>query len=180
MEVWKKIPGYDGYEVSNLGQVRSWRSRNGRGCASSPHLLKSTPFVGRPYLRVALTGNSGVVSHHRVHRLVLEAFIGSCPEGMEGCHKDGNPANNALTNLRWGTKASNFEDQITHGTRRKGELHHRSAMSDQVRAEILASLSHLSGHGNRDSTGLAKRLAEQHGVTIGAIYKLRKRAVYGN
>ena len=178
-EVWKKIDGFPGYEVSNLGQVRSWRSRNGKGCSRTPHLLKQSPFQGRPYLRVGMIGHSGNLSHHRVHRLVLEAFVGSCPDGMEGCHNDGDPTNNALTNLRWDTKASNFEDQVKHGTRQKGERHHRSAMSDEARQAILAALIHLDGNAKRDNTGLVKRLAEEHGVSIGAIYKMRKRAAHG-
>lgn len=175
-EVWKKIDGFPGYEVSDLGRVRSWRSRNGKGRSKEPHLLTPTPFQGRPYLRVALTGNSGNVTQHRVHRLVLEVFVGPCPDGMEGCHSDGNPTNNALTNLRWDTKASNFLDQITHGTRRRGERHPRSSMSDKERANILAALNHLSGHSRRDNTGLVKQLAKEHGVSIGTIYKLRERA----
>lgn len=179
MEVWKPIAGYPGYEVSDLGQVRSWRSRNGKGMAKTPHLLTPLPFVGRPYLRVSLMLD-GKASYHRVHRLVLQTFVGPCPDGLEGCHNDGNPRNNALSNLRWDTKASNFDDQVKHGTRHTGEKHYRSAMSDEVRQIILESMSHLSGHSNRDNSGLVKRLAQQHGVTIGAIYQLRKRAVNGN
>lgn len=178
MEVWKPIDGYPHYEVSNLGRVRSWRPRNGRGLAlaDEPRVLKAIPFSGRPYLKVALTDLGGHVSHKRVHRLVLSAFVGPCPEGLEGCHNDGDPSNNALTNLRWNTKGSNFEDQIKHGTRRKGERHPRSAISDEARADILASLSHLSGNKRRDKTGLVKRLAEEHGVTAAMIYNLRRRA----
>jgi hypothetical protein len=51
-----------------------------------------------------------------VHRLVLKAFVGPCPEGMEGCHWDGDACNNKLDNLRWATHAENVEDSIRHGT----------------------------------------------------------------
>lgn len=50
-----------------------------------------------------------------IHRLVLEAFVGPCPPGLEGCHNDGNPTNNCISNLRWGTPASNAADRIKHG-----------------------------------------------------------------
>lgn len=56
-----------------------------------------------------------------VHRLVLEAFVGPCPEGMEGCHGDGDPTNNSLGNLRWDTATSNQLDKVRHGT------HHNAA-----------------------------------------------------
>lgn len=52
-----------------------------------------------------------------VHRLVLEAFVGLCPEGMECRHLDGNPRNNILSNLRWGTRLENQQDSIKHGTK---------------------------------------------------------------
>lgn len=50
-----------------------------------------------------------------IHRLILEAFIGPCPEGMEACHNDGNCRNNELSNLRWDTPESNIQDKIKHG-----------------------------------------------------------------
>jgi hypothetical protein len=51
-----------------------------------------------------------------VHRLVLEAFIGLCPKGMECCHRDGNKWNNSLDNLRWDTRSNNSFDSVRHGT----------------------------------------------------------------
>lgn len=50
-----------------------------------------------------------------VHRLVLEAFVGPCPSGCEGCHYDGNPANNIVSNLRWDTTKNNCLDKRRHG-----------------------------------------------------------------
>lgn len=50
-----------------------------------------------------------------LHRLMLLAFVGPCPEGMECCHEDGDPTNNDLSNLRWGTHSSNGKDMVKHG-----------------------------------------------------------------
>lgn len=47
---------------------------------------------------------------------MLTAFVGPCPDGMEGCHNDGDPHNNRLDNLRWDTRANNARDAIRHGT----------------------------------------------------------------
>jgi hypothetical protein len=66
-----------------------------------------------------------------VHRLVLEAFVGPCPEGLETRHLDGNPSNNRLENLVWDTHANNMADGIRHGTRPRGESHWQSKLTDR-------------------------------------------------
>lgn len=53
-----------------------------------------------------------------VHRLVLETFVGPCPPGMEALHRNGNPSDNSLSNLHWGTKIENAADMLRHGTHR--------------------------------------------------------------
>ncbi len=42
-EYWMPIPSAPHYEASSKGNIRSWKSRNGRGLASSPHIL--TPYL---------------------------------------------------------------------------------------------------------------------------------------
>lgn len=56
-----------------------------------------------------------------VSALVLETFVGPRPHKNDGCHNDGNPKNNHLTNLRWGTRKSNCSDMVLHNTRLYGE-----------------------------------------------------------
>jgi hypothetical protein len=85
-----------------------------------------------------------------VHRLVLEAFVGPCPEGMECRHLDGDPANNRRENLCW-------------GTRRSGERHHRAKLSD-LQARIIR---HAVAPGRRD--GVASMLARAWGVSAAAV-----------
>ncbi len=67
-----------------------------------------------------------------IHRLVLEAFIGPCPEGMECRHfPDRNPANNNLSNLHWGTVSENALDRAIHGTNPTGENHGRAKLTNE-------------------------------------------------
>lgn len=66
----------------------------------------------------------------RLHRLILEAFRGPCPPGLEGCHNDGNPANNRVSNLRWDTQISNSADAIKHGVTRRGERHANAKLKE--------------------------------------------------
>lgn len=105
-ERWLPVPGYEGlYEVSDRGLIRSVKR--------SPRPLSPTPS-GKGYMKVTLS-RDGVRWDTYVHRLVLTAFVGPCPEGHEACHQDGVPANNALSNLRWGTSSDNNLDTVRVG-----------------------------------------------------------------
>ncbi len=85
--------------------------------------MKLFPSKDSGHLSVALScGKDKPQVWFRVHRLVLEAFVGPCPERMEACHfPDRNPANNRLGNLRWDTHEGNEQDKKTHGTYQFGE-----------------------------------------------------------
>lgn len=115
-ERWVPIPGYEGYEVSDLGRVRSWRAR--WAPRTSPLVL--APGVQRDgYLRVNLhTTRDGkpYQKPYSVHALVLLAFKGPRHEGLICRHIDGNQKNNALSNLAYGTHSENNLDAVAHGT----------------------------------------------------------------
>ncbi len=117
-EIWRPVADAYGYEVSNLGRVRSWRrkgSRAGSALAPEPKLMKTTPGAwGYPLVNIARGGDKQ--KPVAVHILVLTAFTGPCPGGMECLHEDGNRMNCNLANLYWGTRAENMQDSIRHGT----------------------------------------------------------------
>lgn len=123
-ERWLPVVGYEGiYEVSDHGRVRSLdrtiRHRNGHVTRRRGRVLRlSSTVSGYPQAGLRSGDRDG---QRLVHRLVAEAFIGPCPEGMECRHLDGNRRNNSPSNLAWGTHAENVADQATHGTRRVGE-----------------------------------------------------------
>lgn len=52
---------------------------------------------------------------YQVHQLVMSAFVGPTPYGKEILHADGNPANNKLENLRYGTRSENILDVFRVG-----------------------------------------------------------------
>lgn len=68
----------------------------------------------------------------KVHRLVLETFVGPCPPGMECRHLDGNPSNNFTGNLRWDTPKSNKNDTKIHGRLpvQEGEKNNNAKLND--------------------------------------------------
>src|SRR5699024_6464865 len=59
-----------------------------------------------------------------VHRLVLEAFVGPCPDGMEACHWDDDKTNNHVSNLRWATQSDNMHDRVRNGRHQLASLPH--------------------------------------------------------
>ena len=77
-----------------------------------------------------------------LHRLVLTAFVGPCPEGMEACHNDGTRNNNHVDNLRWDTRTNNNLDKRKHGTAvgMPGETHPMSKLSNQDVVRIKEKL----------------------------------------
>ena len=117
MEIWTEIPGWKGYEISNLGNARSWFNTHGEIIA--PHPLKlSLNNKGRPTIRVR---KDRIKYTLPISRTVLETFIGKCPIGMQCCHYDDNPLNNKLENLRWDTHRANIEDAQRNGVIARGE-----------------------------------------------------------
>lgn len=116
-ERWLPVVGFeDLYEVSDLGQVRSLGRIDTRGRRRGPKLLTPSPD-DKGYLNVCLTpssqeGDTQRQVTRRVHALVLEAFAGPCPGGLEACHGNDVPDDNRLVNLRWDTRSSNHQDRI--------------------------------------------------------------------
>ena len=127
-EEWKSVVGYDKYEISSYGRIRSWNYHRNIKNPKEPK-IKAQHYGPKGYFIVALWQDGGK-STKRIHRLVLEAFIGPCPEGMEGCHNDGDNQNNHLENLRWDTSKNNHADKIKHGTVPRGESHSGSKLNE--------------------------------------------------
>jgi hypothetical protein len=118
METWLPVPGYEGYyEVSDQGRVRSMPRTllrvDGRPLPLRGRILKPTPNTDG-YLHVGLCrGNKKRT--RSVHALVLEAFVGPCPTGLEGCHENDVKSDNRLSNLRWDTRSANTYDRVRNG-----------------------------------------------------------------
>lgn len=109
-EIWRPIPGWeDRYQVSNFGRVRS---RRRRGAPGGLRRLANDAFG----YRVLSLSRPGARVTKRVHVLVLTAFVGPRPTGHLVRHLDGDPSNNRLSNLAWGTSSENNHDQVRHGT----------------------------------------------------------------
>jgi hypothetical protein len=122
-EVWRGVQGWERlYEVSDQGRVRSldrvvskpnWGTFIRKG-----KILK--PGVNKGYQTVTLQDRShSRIERRLIHQVVLTAFVGPCPTGMETRHLDGNRSNNRATNLAWGTRVQNAADRDHHGNMRR-------------------------------------------------------------
>lgn len=133
---WRPVVGYEGlYSVSSDGRVMSHaRIANGkkRAFRMKERILRPGRGIKCPYLSLHLTDAAGVKRSWYVHHLVLAAFVGKRPSGMEACHNDGNRGNNCSTNLRWDTRAHNHADKRLHGTSRQGERHPFSVLTESA------------------------------------------------
>lgn len=110
---YRPIEGFPGYRIGRDGSV--WSQKKG------PWKKLLTHKSNFGHIFVSLRNQHGECKSPFVHRLLLEAFVGPCPAGMECCHGDGNPSNNALSNLRWDTKKNNMADRESHGRTQKGQ-----------------------------------------------------------
>ena len=134
-EIWKQIPGFDGYDVSNQGRVRSYYKLIGW---PGGHVLTDKPqrilrgaykSIGYHYVLLALDGKS---YNKMTHQLMMLAFNGPCPDGMEVCHNDSNPKNNRLDNLRYDTKQGNTNDRCKLTEEQITEVRYRCAAMERV------------------------------------------------
>lgn len=115
LERWLPVVGWEGlYEVSELGRVRSLPRKGGNNRTYGGSILTQTPIKGG-YLEVTLSRNNQS-RPAKVHVIVARAFLGPRPEDLEVRHLDGNPANEWLSNLIYGTRSENILDQVRHGT----------------------------------------------------------------
>lgn len=118
-ETWRPVLGFEGiYEVSDLGRVRSVdrvavRSNGRRHTVRGK--IRAAKRMPKGHLAVTLV-HSGKLHNRTIHRLVLESFVGSRPPAAVARHLNGDPADNRLTNLAWGTASENQRDSLDHGT----------------------------------------------------------------
>jgi hypothetical protein len=113
------VPFFNLYTITDEGEIWSdasnWRGYGRRRMTA--HLND------KGYLRVRLT-IMGKRRSYFVHKLVAAAFLPSKPSPQhEVRHLDGDPLNNAASNLAWGTRKDNAADRERHGRTSRGPSH---------------------------------------------------------
>lgn len=154
--------GRDGYEVSSFGRVRSWKPLRNNAPAPTTGRLLSLGTDKDGYKTVTFYA-AGKLAKRHVAAVVCEAWHGPRPYGNVVRHLDGTKANDTPPNLSWGTYKENSNDSVVHGTWSHGSDVNTSRLSESAAKEIYASALPV------------KYLATQHGVTVGAIYHIKRR-----
>lgn len=164
-EMWLDVPGTDGsYQVSDMGRVKSVGrtivDKNGNKRTIFEKVLKPINSDGYYVFNIIFPTRRSVC---KAHVLVLTAFVGPRPDGMFGCHNDGNPTNNRLDNLRWDTPLGNSRDAIKHGVLAIGDRVHGAVLTEQDVREIRSD--------HRSSS----EIAPEYGVSKWAVWQVRSR-----
>lgn len=134
------LRGFPGYRVSTTGEVFGKRFDE-----------RMSPEVGEQGHQRVMLYRDGTSRRELIHRLVLSTFVREPKDGEQACHWDGDPGNNRLSNLRWGTPEENWRDRVAVGHGRSW-----SKLSPDQVVEIRA----------RAATGTsAESLAPQYGVS---------------
>lgn len=142
--LFKLIRDFPAYAVGNDGSVFSRWKRHGNGRMGCTFTLGTTwhrlsPGHGQKGHLWVILCVRGKEFKRYIHHLVLEAFVGPRPIGMEACHfPDRCPRNNNAWNLRWGTKKDNHADMVRHGTRMdsRGERNGQAELTDEKVIEM--------------------------------------------
>ena len=160
-EEWRDAPGHAGfYQVSNWGRVKSLGRVTCHGHRLRERLLKLAND-GNGYPLVVFYKNRDS-TQRRVHQLVLEAFVGHSPDGAVCRHLNGNPADNRVENLRWGTRKENAQDSLAHGAHVCGERHKHSKLTESDIGEILVAF------------GTCEDVGKMYGVSRSAVSLIRR------
>jgi len=160
MEIWKDIPGFGGhYQASSLGRIKSKartvvkRTRwGGTMIQEYPERILSQ-YTADKTGHVSVHLGVGVAKYTaRAHTLILLAFVGPRPDGMECCHNNGIANDNRPENLRWDSHFNNNQDRRRHGTYKKGEDHVMAKFSNDKIVEVHNYLK--NGGRGRDAARL--------------------------
>ena len=138
MATWLTIPSNGSYEVSDEGEVRSVDrtiERNGKPARLAGKTLKPLKH-SHGYWSVSL----GTGKRRLVHSLVMEAFVGPRPKGMDINHENGNKQDNRLENLEYCSRSQNMAHAVRTGLMdpppvKRGSSQHLAKLSeDDVRS----------------------------------------------
>lgn len=122
-----ELCAFPGYGVDRRGGTWTRRPKNGIGNLDSEWRRLKQKKTKYGYMTVVLLAD-GIRHDKRVHRLVLEAFIGPALDGLFACHENGVRDDNRIENLRWDTPAANQLDRNRHGTGQRGERHFKAKL----------------------------------------------------
>lgn len=143
IEVWKSIPGFPGYEASNLGRIKAipklfWNANAKKEVWRKERMMKGKHSIGRGY--VVHTVNLGRNKSKRMlaHRLIALAHIPNPNNKPFINHINGIKHDNRVDNLEWVTKSENGIHAVNHGLHKplRGSLNGMTVLTEELVREI--------------------------------------------
>lgn len=135
---YRDIPTFPGYRVGSDGSI--WTCRpyaRSKDRSPLPWRRLAIAYNHRGYLVAQLWDLAAKKNRHiPIHRLLLECFVGPCPPGMLGLHKNDIHDDNRLENLYWGTQRDNIRDAYDNKRIPLGLDHWKGKLSEQDVREI--------------------------------------------
>lgn len=165
------IPGLPAYLIGDNGdvwsRVRSGPVGNRVKYHDTFHKLSHTKCsFGYPGVSLMINGRCLLKT---VHSLVMLAFVGPRPEGMQVCHEDGDVTNCRKSNLRYDTPAGNQADRDRHDMNMRGE---RNGLAKLTESQVL-EIRGLAASG-LDQTAIG----DQYGITQAAVSLINTRKTW--
>lgn len=152
---WNPIPGWSGYYVTADGRIGS----------QAQELKPQTTTSGHLYVMIRRR-------KLYVHHAVLFGFVGYGEPGQECRHLDGDPTNNRVGNLKWGTRVENCADKRRHGHEPRGPERWCAKLTQDQRDSIIGLYSVVGGFS-------ARRLASMFGVSHTTVLRVVREARCG-
>lgn len=162
IERWTPIPGYEGiYEASSLGRIKSLARTDGSYRKVKERILKPRLTCGYP--TVTLFKLNVPINYRKVHRLVMESFIGK--SHLQVDHLNGNKSDNRLENLEYVTGRENSVRYCKINSPLKTGVSARSNGKFRARARFHGKDVHLGTYKTEDEAHQAYvNFCTEHGV----------------
>jgi len=176
----KPILKFPDYAISDTGIIYSKAKRANRPKPKEYRPLKTWLVRGYPSIMLQIKKK---IYKKYISRIVLETFVGRCPKGWQCRHLDGNPLNNNLNNLKWGTRSENQMDRLRHGTDHRGEKHGMSKLKKEdvfeIRKLAYENLKTFQSRRKKDLGSGYKKIAKKFGVLPSTIGHVVRRSTWG-
>ena len=160
-EEWRPIEGYDGYQISNFGRVKSFK------CYAAGKILHPGLNV-QGYLKIQLSKNNKTETK-TIHRLVATAFISNIEAKPEVNHIYSR-FNNHVDGLEWVTNCENKQHALREGLRPQGGSHKQAKLTDAQARYIRDNPDNL----------LLVQFAKMFGISQAVVSKIQLGRGYRN
>ena len=163
MTVYKDIPEYPGYRAGDDGTIWSCWQQCGPAIGYLPigEWKQLKPSIRKDDRKQYCLSRVDKLIHTRLgSHLVLEAFIGPRPNGMECCHGENSCSDDSINNIRWDTPLNNVQDKYKHNSILVGDDHPNVILS----AEDIQDIRDLYESGERQ-----RSIAEQYNISQGYV-----------